>query len=172
MEFGLSSCLLKLDRALEHLKVMQAVDLVVIDKARVHEGLAEKKFNRKQKCWVFTAKGLVGYPPTAGPVVGDYLNNLRSALDHLAWQLVLNGDKPHPKNPEPSISRSTPSDDPQLGDGGSGPTMTVDCPVSQGRAWQSWRGISRTLEGRTFGPWPFLPACRTKTSTGPSCPSS
>jgi hypothetical protein len=44
---------------------------------------------------VFRHRQLPGFPPKLGVIVGDYIHNLRSALDHLAWQLVLAaGSKP------------------------------------------------------------------------------
>lgn len=45
-------------------------------------------------------------PPEWSPVIGDIVHNMRSALDHLAWQLVIrNGCKPFGKTRFPIFSR-------------------------------------------------------------------
>jgi hypothetical protein len=68
--------------------------------ASLKQAVAEKEFDPKRWCWIFYVTGIVLFPPASRPVLGDLLNNLRAALDHLAWQLVLNGSDQKPKNPE------------------------------------------------------------------------
>lgn len=42
---------------------------------------------------------LLEHPREWSLIVGDYLNNARTALDHLAWHLVTHGSEPNPANP-------------------------------------------------------------------------
>jgi hypothetical protein len=63
------------------------------------------EFNRQTSEYVI--RGKVTKPTgEIGVIAGDAVHNLRSALDHLAWQLaLLNTAKPHPRTQFP-IARS------------------------------------------------------------------
>jgi hypothetical protein len=57
-----------------------------------------KTFVPESSEYVFKIDEAPEIPPHFGLVTGDVLHNLRSALDHLAWQLVAHGAEPHPRN--------------------------------------------------------------------------
>lgn len=98
----LAGCWLKLDRAKEHLQSLD--DEVIADfsgrepgnrisivldphpEASEYRLRIERLPNAPTQRW--------------GIVVGDIAHNLRSALDHLAWQLVATGDDRTPKRPD------------------------------------------------------------------------
>jgi len=57
---------------------------------------------------IFRAQNVPPLPPDWGLIVGDFAHNLRSALDHLVWQLVLlSGSKPGRDNQFPICSAGT-----------------------------------------------------------------
>jgi hypothetical protein len=86
---------IKLERARRHAEEL--------DRAS-HEYLQSDPFTIVEAEEVFTSD-LVSLamikrqvPPELGAIIGDVVHNLRCALDHLAWQLVLaNGHAPHKK---------------------------------------------------------------------------
>jgi hypothetical protein len=53
------------------------------------------QFDPAEQCHVLTFKGTTDIPTRWSLIVGDYVSNARSSLDHLVWQLVLaNGQTP------------------------------------------------------------------------------
>src|SRR6267378_798859 len=90
MTHRLDGASLKLDRANEHLDAFEAEatrylngDIFMLVRDDSAEGTA----------FAFWVKDEP--PPRLSVILGDCLHNLRSALDHIAWQLVLaNGEKP------------------------------------------------------------------------------
>jgi hypothetical protein len=86
MTVSLSGCRLKLDRAYEHLETL-ANDIQRVMTEGDSDGVFEK-FNGKKGEWIVWEVA----PPIRkewSAMVGDCVHNLRSCLDHLAWQLVL-----------------------------------------------------------------------------------
>jgi hypothetical protein len=76
----------KLDRAEEHLMLLGSeIDAFLESKPYVVEGQFEPETHE----WVERIRVKSNPPAKLGVIVGDYVHNLRSALDHLAWQLVL-----------------------------------------------------------------------------------
>lgn len=67
---------------------------------------------------VFVLHGAPPVPASWGPLVGDIVHNLRSALDHMAWQLVIASGRT-PKRPNTSFPVRTTSPGP----GETGPTI-------------------------------------------------
>jgi hypothetical protein len=91
--------LLKLGRAEEHLDTLDA---------RIGEYFADKPYVSVREYDPQHNTRLAGIRITKRPptdlalVIGDYLHNLRSALDHLAWELVIaSGGKPSPRTEFP-----------------------------------------------------------------------
>ncbi len=90
---------LKLERARVHLEDLDRRVLSFSDMQAQHVVIHRNPETRKI-AWVIAQAEEP--PEDLGPVVGDCLHNLRSALDHLAWQLVLaNGKKPGGKTEFP-----------------------------------------------------------------------
>ena len=83
----LTSVVLKWTRANEHLKAVQgAVDTYT--KANPCTVVAQIEPDTGEKFWRVEGEPLAP-PQLLNPFIGDTLYNYRSALDHLAWQLVL-----------------------------------------------------------------------------------
>lgn len=88
----LFSCILKLRRAYEHLEVLNS-RMESFRQRNPHEIRVE--VNSASQELLFWTRIREEPPPEWGPVVGDVVHNLRSALDHLACQLVIrNGREP------------------------------------------------------------------------------
>lgn len=91
MNPSLSSPRAKIERANEHLRVLDA------ETARFYEGTAaegkpyvvESEFRPDSSEYVFTVKTKREPPLRLGILLGDFAHNLRSALDHLVCQLAL-----------------------------------------------------------------------------------
>lgn len=79
----------KLDRAREHLNVLD--DLIgAYFKTHPYRIVGEEA--RRDGYWYFAVYlEVTTYPPDEiwGPIIGDTVHNLRSALDHIAWRLAL-----------------------------------------------------------------------------------
>jgi hypothetical protein len=90
MPASLTGPFAKLDRAYEHLRVLDA------ETAAFYEGSADEgqpyevqsEFRADTSEYVFTIKVLRQPPARLGLILGDYIHNLRSALDHLVCQLA------------------------------------------------------------------------------------
>lgn len=88
---------LKLLRARHHLDSLRDV----CDKA-IKESTGEP-FVEREGDWEVVRVPIREFPSWASIVSGDYVHNLRSALDHLVWQLVkVSGAKPGPWNSFPT----------------------------------------------------------------------
>jgi hypothetical protein len=78
---------LKLDRAKEHLA---ALDSEVADFLKLEPYRVEPKIDAENIYGKFGRFRIVHEPPIRfGLIFGDYIHNVRSALDHLVWQLQL-----------------------------------------------------------------------------------
>jgi hypothetical protein len=90
-EPSLDGCRAKLDRADEHFASLYREGIGFLD-----EGGCDAVLNREANTGCWTVNFAVREPPLRlGVIVGDIAHNLRSALDHLVWQLVLtNGEEP------------------------------------------------------------------------------
>ncbi len=86
---NLESAVFKFNRALFHLNEINRLLESLANDAAVKQARAEPQFDEKRGCWLFIARNLVRFPAAASPLLGDYFHNLRSALDHLAFQLFL-----------------------------------------------------------------------------------
>jgi hypothetical protein len=86
MAHPLDSCRAKLARAEQVWNELGArlIDFLAQEPYR-HEGT----FDADAEEWVVSFRVLAEPPSEWGVLVGDVVHNLRSALDHLAWQLVL-----------------------------------------------------------------------------------
>ncbi len=90
MPASLTGPLAKLDRAYEHLRVLNA------ETAAFYEGTPDEgqpyevqsEFRADTSEYVFTVKVLRQPPARLGLILGDYIHNLRAALDHLVCQLA------------------------------------------------------------------------------------
>lgn len=97
----------KLGRAEEHLGALH-VGLRRYMNSNPYELVVEKQVNR----WDDVRFKVNTEPPwTLGPIVGDFFFNLRSALDHLAWQLALLTTPEPSRNTQFPIFREKPSTD-------------------------------------------------------------
>lgn len=85
---SLQGPLLKLERASEHLKTLDAevVEFLEGEPYRTIETIEPETGD-------YVLSGEILRPPPAhlGPIIGDIVHNLRSALDHLAYQLAIIG---------------------------------------------------------------------------------
>jgi hypothetical protein len=87
----LDGCWVKLDRAREHLDGLASeIKAAVADPSNVT--VLRPQFDVKQTNCYIQVQSVPDYPLLRwGVMVGDILHNLRSALDHLAWQLYKTG---------------------------------------------------------------------------------
>lgn len=100
MPLDLSSACQKLDRALLHLHAlgdeMAALDLM----ARTQMTVADEEVYPHPRGFrhVFYVGGVTPTGPAVPLIAGDYIQNLRAALDHLAWELVRKGTEWPPRS--------------------------------------------------------------------------
>ena len=86
---SLKSISLKLDRAAGHLREIKAIDASFADVE------INMPFVRDEERGVGYFEVRLPEPPaTIGPIIGDFLHNLRPCLDYLVWQVVLS-NPPH-----------------------------------------------------------------------------
>lgn len=98
----LFGCQLKLDRAYHHTDSLYHAVQGFLDR-NPHEPAPEIEVEAGQ--YVVSMKVRDIPPPWWSTIIGDIVHNLRSALDHLAYQLVLaNGHKPGGKTGYPIFS--------------------------------------------------------------------
>ena len=84
---------LKLDRAKEHLDDL-VLEIKRFYKTNPYDGVIQDNPETQQREFRVTQADPL--PDSLAVISGDVLHNLRSALDHLAWQLVLaNGGEPN-----------------------------------------------------------------------------
>jgi len=86
----------KLDRAHEHLRVLDT-ETAAFYKGNAVEGKPyeiESEFRADASEYVFTIKVLRQPPAALSLILGDYLHNLRSALDHLVCRLAVSNGNP------------------------------------------------------------------------------
>lgn len=93
----------KLDRADEHRHLLDR------ELREFHDAeplaLTPPIFDPETQYFVMYGHTLMEAPPRLGAILGDYVNNVRAALDHLVWQLVvLNGGSPTRKHNFPICS--------------------------------------------------------------------
>ncbi len=93
----LEGVIAKIARAGHHLNVLhEACDESI-------EQSAGEPFVKREGDWEVVYIPIGEFPNWAGIISGDYAHNLRSALDHLVWQLVkVCGNKPGPWNSFPT----------------------------------------------------------------------
>ena len=89
----LSGACRKLERALVHLDELGNRLEAISTAAKLQLSTADEEVQRHRlgTHHLFRCGALLDLDPDLGLVVGDYVHNLRSALDHLAWELVRNG---------------------------------------------------------------------------------
>lgn len=88
----LSGCQLKLDRAYEHVEALNR-EIAGFLKRKPYEPVG--KFDRETSEYLVWMRVRDTPPVRWSIIIGEMVHNLRSALDHLAWQLVrANGGKP------------------------------------------------------------------------------
>lgn len=83
----LTSVVLKWTRAREHLKAV-GESIKTYTKANPYTVVSQIELDTGEKLWRVDGEP-VAPPQLLNPFIGDTLYNYRSALDHLAWQLVL-----------------------------------------------------------------------------------
>jgi hypothetical protein len=93
MTLELSGSTLKLVQALLHLKELGDAFEAMAAEAAGQLTLADEEIQRHPLGWrhLFRIGTLVQPPVMVGPILGDYVQNLRAALDHLAWEMVQKG---------------------------------------------------------------------------------
>ena len=100
----------KLDRADEHLKSVDT-ELAVFRKQHPYDVMIEPNHDRTE--YVARVDGVVPVPLPISVLVGDCLYNMRSALDHLVYQLVIDNGRTagfktaFPIFTDPSLFRET-----------------------------------------------------------------
>jgi hypothetical protein len=92
----------KLERALVHLNSLGDTFEAMANEAADQFSLApEERSPYGDKTRILLRVGSLISPPPATPLIaGDYLQNLRAVLDHIAWELVVKGDNPEPARPQ------------------------------------------------------------------------
>jgi len=94
----LDGCFAKLERAWEHLDLLHR-ELGAYLERGPYRVLVQRK---PDDAWYVATMFIEDSPVRLGVVLGDFVQNLRSALDHLVWQLVLaQGGKPQRSNTFP-----------------------------------------------------------------------
>jgi hypothetical protein len=89
----------KLDRADEHLESLET-EVARFLYGNPYEVVGE--LNREESAWYFILRIHRAPPVRISTIIGDIAHNLRSALDHLVWQLVLaSGGNPREQNAFP-----------------------------------------------------------------------
>lgn len=93
---------MKFLRAAEHRQRLETeLDRLVKDEANQITFKGEVEWEQPTAtCFYFSIGKAPHFPPEVGPMVGDVVHNLRSALDHLTWELVKRGTQPRPKDPK------------------------------------------------------------------------
>jgi hypothetical protein len=76
----------KMQRAHEHLKEL---DRQVVAYKAAYQYSVAKKLNADKTSYIYSIKPGTIPPLHIGTIVGDAVHNMRSSLDHLAWQLAL-----------------------------------------------------------------------------------
>jgi hypothetical protein len=102
----LTGCLAKIERAREHLDVLEVELEAFLHAEPPPIGVSQTQLD-DESGWYY-AYAIVERPPPLrlGVILGDALHNARSALDHLIWQLVLlNGAAPTRDNAFPIVFR-------------------------------------------------------------------
>ncbi len=94
---SLSGVSVKLDRAHEHLEALDS-ELSTFFEANPYRTLA--KLNPHTGEYVMRLRVRKEPPPRWGAIVGDFIHNSRSALDHVAWKLVEHGPHGLPSDEE------------------------------------------------------------------------
>ncbi len=93
MNADLSGVLVKIDRAKTHLNDFDRRARRIEDACR---RVIVRERDEQRSEYVFRFSRIPTLRPVLGAVIGDAIHNLRVALDHLAWQLVIaSGGKPN-----------------------------------------------------------------------------
>jgi hypothetical protein len=121
----LFGCYLKGQRAEEHfVTYKQAVQVFMRRKPYTIAHKFESEFDHH----VARLKIRERPPPALSPIIGDYIHNARSILDHLAWQLVIRaGNNPEDGRPQFPIFTKDPFD----------PTVYTKRGRNAKRTWES-----------------------------------
>jgi hypothetical protein len=101
MTLDLSNCRAKLEWAEKHIESIHSEIRPLMDPEKT-PFLMGGKFEAQgpnDGVYIFVVERLPTVPSHLGLMVGDALHNLRSALDHLAWELVQRGADQNPKRP-------------------------------------------------------------------------
>ena len=99
MHQRLTGILGKLDRADEHLESLE-IEVARFLYGKPYEVVGE--LNREERAWYFILRVYRDPPVRIATIIGDTAHNLRSALDHLVWQLVdSSGGTPSSRNAFP-----------------------------------------------------------------------
>lgn len=83
----LRSCWAKIHRARKHMHEYDATHNEFLDENSVAGW--NLHYDSEAHVFVLYVDRVLEFPPEFGTLLGDVLQNLRAALDHLAWQLVL-----------------------------------------------------------------------------------
>jgi hypothetical protein len=99
-EPSLAACWAKLDRASEHIAELKTEVVAYFESTPIR--IESSSFEAETGWWIFKTDEVKRLPLRPSVIIGDILHNLRSALDHLVWQLVLfNGADPTTRNQFP-----------------------------------------------------------------------
>jgi hypothetical protein len=96
----LAACWAKHDRALEHIAELKGeIEHYLASEPFV---ITSRGYEDAHSSWIFETTEVKRLPLRPSIIIGDIVHNLRSALDHLVWQLVLfNGETPKTNNQFP-----------------------------------------------------------------------
>ncbi len=88
---------LKIERAREHLKALRNETRAFVDSNPYRTFVEPDADTGEPVVRIGFARPGVRVPIRLGLIAGDIIHNLRTALDHLAWQLALAGSGPGPR---------------------------------------------------------------------------
>jgi hypothetical protein len=100
MTTRLAGVWLKEARAREHMQVLKTEMETFLD-VHPHRRIEQLNPDTGEYVLKLTSEPT---PPEWGPIVGDVIHNLRSALDHLVWELAVSNGKVPPPFPLPKSS--------------------------------------------------------------------
>jgi hypothetical protein len=104
MDHPLTSCARKLDRAVAHFRSLHSMAGKYISDEEPF--IYHPKIDMQHSRYVVRVEVDVPIPPELSLIAGDFIQNLRAALDHLVWQLVIaNGQRPDTGNAFPIHSQ-------------------------------------------------------------------
>ena len=97
---GIHAKLLRADQQIQ--KILDEADTL---RMKVKQGIVRDVCDDDEQVWIYRNE-TPNVPVSWSILIGEILYNMRSALDHLVWQLVLNNEQTPGRNNEFPIAKS------------------------------------------------------------------